>query len=95
MRPPERSKGVSHVTSTGAWPTQPYRFYRCLLTELRKQGLEAMVILYYPTNRAPLLGLPGPVHGSRGWLNRSTVEAFQSYPLLQGWALGELLDPHQ
>uniref|UniRef100_A0A4W5QHL8 Uncharacterized protein n=1 Tax=Hucho hucho TaxID=62062 RepID=A0A4W5QHL8_9TELE len=47
-----------------------------------------MVMLYYPTNRAPLLGLPGPLHGSGGWLNRSTVEAFQSYAALCYRGLG-------
>ncbi|KAK6298359.1 hypothetical protein J4Q44_G00314140 [Coregonus suidteri] len=62
--------------------TEALRYYRCLLTELHKQGLEAMVTLYYPTNRVPLLGLPGPLHGSGGWLNGSTVEAFQSYAAL-------------
>ncbi|XP_010895756.2 beta-klotho [Esox lucius] len=62
--------------------TEALRYYRCLLTELRKKGLEAMVTLYHPTHRAPWLGLPGPLHNSGGWLNRSTVDAYQSYVTL-------------
>ncbi|KAL0974090.1 hypothetical protein UPYG_G00215260 [Umbra pygmaea] len=62
--------------------TEALRYYRCLLTELRKKGLQAMVTLYNPTQSGPLLDLPGPLHGSGGWLNRSTTEAFQSYASL-------------
>lgn len=58
------------------------RYYRCVLSELKKLDLEAVVILYYPTHRAPHLGLPGPLHASGGWLNYSTVEAFQEYVAL-------------
>ncbi|XP_067104307.1 beta-klotho [Osmerus mordax] len=62
--------------------TQALRYYRCVLTELHKQGREAMITLYYPTQRAPNLGLPGKLHASGGWLNQSTVEAFQEYAAL-------------
>ncbi|XP_047441183.1 beta-klotho [Mugil cephalus] len=55
------------------------RYYRCVLTELKKLDLEAMVIMYYPTNKGPNLGLPVPLHASGGWLNYSTVAAFQEY----------------
>lgn len=65
-----------------AFQTLSNRYYRCFLTELHKQGLEAVVTLYYPTNRVPLLGLPSPLHASGGWLNQSTVEAFQRYAAL-------------
>lgn len=41
-----------------------------------------MVVLYYPTHRAPNLGLPGPLQASGGWLNRTTVEAFLAYAAL-------------
>lgn len=58
------------------------RYYRCVLSELKKLDLEAVVILYYPTHRAPYLGLPGPLYASGGWLNYSTVEAFQEYAAL-------------
>ncbi|KAM7417697.1 hypothetical protein PAMA_017376 [Pampus argenteus] len=62
--------------------TEALRYYRCVLTELKKLDLEAVVILYYPTHRDPNLGLPGPLHASGGWLNYSTVEAFQEYAAL-------------
>uniref|UniRef100_UPI003AB087F5 beta-klotho n=1 Tax=Centroberyx gerrardi TaxID=166262 RepID=UPI003AB087F5 len=62
--------------------TEALRYYRCVLTELDKLDLEAVIILYQPTHRASKLGLPGPLHASGGWLNRSTVEAFQEYTAL-------------
>ncbi|XP_074505079.1 beta-klotho [Sebastes fasciatus] len=62
--------------------TEALRYYRCVLTELKKLDLQAVVILYYPTHRAPNLGLPGPLHASGGWLNYTTVEAFQEYAAL-------------
>ncbi|XP_058506651.1 beta-klotho [Solea solea] len=68
--------------------TEALRYYRCVLTELKKLNLEAVVILYYPTHRAPNLGLPGQLHASGGWLNRSTVEAFQEYAALCYQQLG-------
>ncbi|XP_035505893.2 beta-klotho isoform X1 [Scophthalmus maximus] len=68
--------------------TEALRYYRCVLTELRKLNLEAVVILYYPSHRAPNLGLPGPIHASGGWLNYSTVEAFQEYAALCYQQLG-------
>ncbi|XP_037118431.1 beta-klotho [Syngnathus acus] len=64
------------------------RYYRCVLTELKKLDLEALVILYYPTHKAPHLGLPGALHASGGWLNYSTVEAFQEYASLCYQELG-------
>ncbi|XP_034546370.1 beta-klotho [Notolabrus celidotus] len=67
---------LSNVNAAGL------RYYRCILTELKKLDLVAVVILYYPTHRAPNLGLPGPLHASGGWLNYSTVEAFQDYAAL-------------
>ncbi|KAK5864827.1 hypothetical protein PBY51_016038 [Eleginops maclovinus] len=59
--------------------TEALRYYRCVLTELKKLNLKPVVILYYPTHRAPNLGIPGPLHASGGWLNYSTVDAFQKY----------------
>ncbi|KAM6953321.1 beta-klotho [Aplochiton taeniatus] len=59
--------------------TEALRYYRCVLTELGRLDLKAVVILYYPTHRAPLLGLPQPLHASGGWVNQSTIEAFQDY----------------
>lgn len=44
--------------------------------------------LYYPTHRSPNLGLPEPLHASGGWLNNSTVEAFQEYAALCYQQLG-------
>ncbi|KAG7230292.1 hypothetical protein INR49_024396 [Caranx melampygus] len=68
--------------------TEALRYYRCVLTELKKLNLEAVVSLYYPTHRAPNLGLPGPLHASGGWLSNSTVEAFQEYAALCYQQLG-------
>ncbi|KAF7668006.1 hypothetical protein LDENG_00036940 [Lucifuga dentata] len=62
--------------------TEALRYYRCVLTELKKLDLEAVITLYYPTHRTPNLGLPGPLQVSGGWLNYSTVEAFQEYAAL-------------
>ncbi|XP_073342580.1 beta-klotho [Pagrus major] len=68
--------------------TEALRYYRCVLTELKKLDMKAVVILYYPTHRAPNLGLPGPLHASGGWLNYSTVEVFQEYAALCYQELG-------
>ncbi|KAF3693880.1 Beta-klotho [Channa argus] len=62
--------------------TEALRYYRCVLTELKKLELEAIVILYYPTHKDPNLGLPGPLNATGGWLNYTTVEAFQKYAAL-------------
>ncbi|KAJ3587305.1 hypothetical protein NHX12_010903 [Muraenolepis orangiensis] len=62
--------------------TEALRYYRCFLTKLREQNLEAVITLYYPTHTAPFLGLPEPLHASGGWLNESTVDAFQDYAAL-------------
>uniref|UniRef100_A0A3B5AB79 Klotho beta n=1 Tax=Stegastes partitus TaxID=144197 RepID=A0A3B5AB79_9TELE len=63
------STGASHYLLTNS-------------NELKKLDLEAVVILYYPTHRVPNLGLPVSLHASGGWLNYSTVEAFQEYAAL-------------
>ncbi|XP_035524645.1 beta-klotho [Morone saxatilis] len=68
--------------------TEALRYYRCVLTELKKLDLKAVVILYHPTKRVPNLGLPGPLHASGGWLNSSTVGAFQEYAALCYQQLG-------
>ncbi|KAM9741357.1 beta-klotho [Menidia menidia] len=64
------------------------RYYRCVLTELKKLNLEAVVIMYYPTHRSPNLGLPVPLHSSGGWLKYNTVKAFQDYATLCYQELG-------
>ena len=76
----------------------PERYYRCFLTKLHEHNLEAVVTLYYPTHRAPFLGLPEPLHASGGWLNQSTVDAFQEYAALcyrELGSMGSILDHHQ
>ncbi|XP_068596865.1 beta-klotho [Brachionichthys hirsutus] len=74
--------GLSNVN------TEALRYYRCILTELKKLDVDVVVILYHPTHRAPNMGLPGPLHASGGWLNSSTVEAFQEYAALCYQQLG-------
>lgn len=64
------------------------RYYRCVLTELKKLDLEAVITLYYPTHKAPNLGMPGSLYVSGGWLNYSTVEAFKEYAALCYQELG-------
>ncbi|XP_068450472.1 beta-klotho [Clinocottus analis] len=68
--------------------TEALRYYRCVLYELKKLDLKAVVILYYPTHKALNLGLPGRLQASDGWLNHSTVEAFQEYAALCYQQLG-------
>ncbi|MED6234924.1 hypothetical protein ATANTOWER_008341 [Ataeniobius toweri] len=68
--------------------TEALRYYRCVLTELKKLNLQPMVIMYYPSHRAPYLGLPGPLHASGGWMSYGTVEAFQEYAALCYQELG-------
>ncbi|XP_031600522.1 beta-klotho [Oreochromis aureus] len=68
--------------------TEALRYYRCIMTELKKRDLEALVVIYYPTHRSPNLGLPMPLHASGGWLNYSTVNAFQEYAALCYQELG-------
>lgn len=58
------------------------RFYRCVLSEVRRRGFQALVTLYHPSYRSPSLGLPAPLHASGGWRNHSTVEAFIKYAAL-------------
>ncbi|KAM3867117.1 beta-klotho [Diretmus argenteus] len=94
------STGASHYRFALSWSlilpqgdlsvvnTEALRYYRCVLTELDKLDLEAVITLYYPTHRAPHMGLPGPLHASGGWLNQSTVEAFQEYAALCYQELG-------
>ncbi|XP_076844489.1 beta-klotho [Brachyhypopomus gauderio] len=55
------------------------RFYRCMLTELRKRGIQAAATLYHPSFTSPTLGLPTPLHAQDGWMNTSIVEAFAHY----------------
>ncbi|XP_066497728.1 beta-klotho [Hoplias malabaricus] len=55
------------------------RYYRCMLTELQRKGIQAVVTLYQPSIRSPTLGLPSPQHDSGGWMNTSIVEAFATY----------------
>ncbi|XP_033829859.1 beta-klotho [Periophthalmus magnuspinnatus] len=62
--------------------TDVLRYYRCILSELTKMNLKAVVVLYYPSHSAPNWGLPAPLHASGGWLNYSTVEAFRDYASL-------------
>lgn len=44
--------------------------------------MKAVVVLYYPTDRAPNLGVPAPLQATGGWLNQTTVEAFLAYAAL-------------
>lgn len=62
--------------------TESLRYYRCVLTELKKMNLKAVVILYYPSHSAPNWSLPSPLHATGGWLNHSTIEVFQDYAAL-------------
>lgn len=55
------------------------RYYRCFLIELHKLGVKAVVTLYHSSHRSPSLGLPKPLQAAGGWLNYSTVEAFEAY----------------
>lgn len=68
--------------------TDALRYYRCILSELSKLKLKAVVILYYPSHSAPNWSLPAPLHASGGWLNYSTVEAFRDYASLCYQELG-------
>lgn len=58
------------------------RFYRCVLSEVRRRGIQAVVTLYHPSHRSPSLGLPAPLHANSGWRNYSTAEAFIKYATL-------------
>uniref|UniRef100_A0A8C6U3A0 Klotho beta n=1 Tax=Neogobius melanostomus TaxID=47308 RepID=A0A8C6U3A0_9GOBI len=62
--------------------TDALRYYRCILSELSKLKLKAVVILYYPSHSAPNWSLPASLHAPGGWLNYSTVEAFRDYASL-------------
>ncbi|KAJ0050197.1 hypothetical protein NL108_014063, partial [Boleophthalmus pectinirostris] len=62
--------------------TAALRYYCCMLSELTKMNLKAVVVLYYPSHSAPNWGLPVPLQISGGWLNYSTVEAFRDYASL-------------
>lgn len=62
--------------------TDALRYYHCILSELSKMKLKAVVILYYPSHNTPSWSLPAPLHTAGGWLNYSTVEAFQNYASL-------------
>lgn len=64
------------------------RYYRCVLTELRRLRLQSVVVMYYPTHHAPHLGLPASLHANGGWLNYTTVEIFRDYAELCYQELG-------
>ncbi|CAJ1058514.1 beta-klotho [Xyrichtys novacula] len=95
-----KSTGASHFCIALNWSlilpqgdlsnvnVEALRYYRCVLTELKRMDINAVVILYYPTHRAPNQGLPEPLYASGGWLNYSTVEAFQEYAALCYQQLG-------
>lgn len=68
---------------------QVLRYYRCVISELLKLNIKSMVTLYYPTHA--YLGLPGPLLQRGGWLNQSTVQAFQNYAALCFQELGDLV----
>ncbi|KAK2829118.1 hypothetical protein Q7C36_017108 [Tachysurus vachellii] len=55
------------------------RYYRCMLTELHKKGISAVVTLYHPTLRSHTLGLPRLLYEQGGWMNTSTGDAFVDY----------------
>ncbi|XP_072295721.1 beta-klotho [Eucyclogobius newberryi] len=88
------STGASHYRFAVNWTlvlpqgdlsnvnTEALRYYRCVLSELAKMKLKAVVVLYYPSHSAPNWGLPAPLHASGGWLNYSTVEAFRDFASL-------------
>ncbi|XP_056625741.1 beta-klotho [Triplophysa dalaica] len=67
------------------------RFYRCVLSEVRRRGIQAVVTLYHPSYRSPSLGLPSPLHANSGWRNHSTVEAFVKYAFLCFHEFGALV----
>ncbi|XP_072550437.1 beta-klotho [Salminus brasiliensis] len=67
------------------------RYYRCMLEELQRKGIQASVTLYLPSHRSPTLGLPGPLHANGGWMNASTVEAFADYATLCYREFGSLV----
>lgn len=58
---------------------EAFRYYRCFLIELHKLGVKAAVTLYHSSHRSPSLGMPKPLQAAGGWLNRSTIEAFEAY----------------
>ncbi|NXG74824.1 KLOTB protein, partial [Baryphthengus martii] len=68
---------------------QVLRYYRCVISEVRKLNVQSMVTLYYPTHA--YLGLPGPLLQTGGWLNQSTAYAFQDYAALCFRELGDLV----
>lgn len=67
------------------------RFYRCVLSEVRRRGIQAVVTLYHPSYRSPSLGVPAPLHANSGWRNHSTVEAFVKYATLCFHEFGALV----
>ncbi|KAK1798631.1 hypothetical protein P4O66_006924 [Electrophorus voltai] len=67
------------------------RFYRCMLTELQRRGIQAAVTLYHPSLKSPTLGLPSPLYAQEGWLNASIVEAFVDYTTFCYREFGDLV----
>lgn len=55
------------------------RFYRCVLSELVRRGIQPVVTLYHPSYRSASLGLPEPLRANGGWRNDSVVEAFVEF----------------
>ncbi|XP_052005425.1 beta-klotho [Xyrauchen texanus] len=55
------------------------RFYWCVLSEVRRRGIQPVVTLYSPRRSSPSLGIPEHLHANGGWRNDSTVEAFVKY----------------
>ncbi|XP_028316351.1 beta-klotho [Gouania willdenowi] len=94
------SIGVSHYRFALNWSlilpqgdhsvvnTEALRYYRCVLKELSRLNVEPVVIIYYPKHQALNMGLPVQLYQSGGWLNESTVEAFQQYAELCYQELG-------
>ncbi|XP_030621245.1 beta-klotho [Chanos chanos] len=69
--------------------SEALRYYRCILKELQRKGVHVAITLYHPSRKSPTLGLPKLLHAQGGWMNRSTVKAFQSYANLCYQELGK------
>lgn len=83
--------GASHYRFALDWPrlfpsgdissadAVSVRYYRCMLSELQKKGINVAVTLYHPSLRSLTLGLPRLLHAQGGWMNTSTGDAFVEY----------------
>ncbi|KAM9330405.1 beta-klotho [Gastrophryne carolinensis] len=65
------------------------RYYRCMIEEASKLGINTMLVLYHPNHGS--LNLPGPLTDNGGWLNRTIVKAFTDYANLCFQELGNLV----